>query len=328
LNQINTKEPCILVIDDDPGIVRALIEILKGMGKVYFTTKGTEALQLALECEPDLIMLDIEMPDLNGLEVCKLLKSDPLLNHIPILHVTAHTDLETEALALSSGAIDFIHKPPHPAVVRARVSNYLAMKLQNDQLRMLSSIDGLTGIANRRIFDETLNHEWQRTCRNSVPLSLLMIDVDHFKRYNDCYGHLAGDECLREIAQLIDASIKRPGELVARYGGEEFVVLAPHCSAEQAVKLAEIIRTEVANKAISHEASDTEAFVTISIGVACSSTFDLVTHADQATNVSSNANSPKAIDLLQLADEALYNAKKLGRNRVCINDDDAGVSSR
>lgn len=315
-NKMDTKEPCILVIDDDPGIVRVLIQILKGMGKIHFTTKGTEAVKLALECKPDLIMLDIEMPDINGIEVCKQLKSDPVLNNIPILHVTAHTDLETEALALSSGAIDFIHKPPNPAVVRARVRNYLAMKQQNDKLRLLSSLDGLTGIANRRIFDETLDHEWLRTCRNGFPLSLLMIDVDNFKSYNDLYGHLAGDECLITIAQILKSCVKRPGELVARYGGEEFVVLAPHCSADQALKLAEMIRSEIVSKAINHEASDTEAFITISIGVACSTTFDLGLHEGQASS-----NLTKAVDLLQLADKALYNAKKLGRNRVSTKED-------
>lgn len=320
MNSIKTNHPCILVIDDDPGIIRALTQILKGLAKVYFTTKGAEAAKLALACQPDLIMLDIEIPDLNGFEVCKLLKSDPLLSHIPILHVTAHTDLDTEALALSSGAIDFIHKPPHPAVVRARVSNYLAMKLQNDQLRMLSATDGLTGIANRRIFDETLHNEWLRTCRNNIPLSLLMIDVDHFKRYNDCYGHLAGDECLIAVAQLISSSIRRPGELVARYGGEEFVVLAPHCNAEQAVNLAEIIRTKIANQAINHEASDTEAVVTISIGVACSSAFE--------QGLTDNINAPEAIDLLKLADEALYNAKTLGRNRVFLHDGDGNKNTQ
>lgn len=314
-NQIVTKEPCILIVDDDPGTIRVLMEILKGMGKIYFTTKGTEALELAIKRSPDLIILDIEMPDANGIEICKQLKSDPILNNVSILHVTAHHDLEIEVLALSSGAIDFIHKPPNPAVVRARVRNYLAIKQQSDQLRLLSSLDGLTGIANRRAFNETLNQEWLRTCRNGCPLSLLLIDVDHFKHYNDSYGHLAGDECLRKIAQTIDAMLKRPGELVARYGGEEFVVLAPHCNDDQAIKLAELILAEIANQAICHQsANGSESHVTISIGVACSSAFNLVSHESKIDKLQSS--SPKAVELIQLADEALYDAKKSGRNRV------------
>ena len=257
----------ILVVDDDPGTIRLLMQILKDLGKVYFTTKGADAVSLALSVHPDIILLDIEMPDLDGIEVCEQLKKVPRFSDVPVLFVTSHTDVLLEAKALSAGAIDFIHKPPTPVLVKARVKNYLAMKKQTDRLRMLSMVDGLTGVANRRAFDLSLAEEWRRAIRTGHSLSLLMLDVDYFKRFNDTYGHQAGDDCLRVVAATIAENVKRPGEVTARYGGEEFAVLLPNCSLEQALALAEIVRSSIEALAIPHSASDACSLVSVSSGV-------------------------------------------------------------
>lgn len=311
-------EPRILLVDDDPGTIRVLVQILKDLGKIYFTTQGAETLPLALAVMPDLILLDIEMPDRHGLEVCEEIKSEPALADVPILFVTAHTDRNLEARALQAGAIDFIHKPPHPEVVKARVSNYLALKHQTAQLRMLTMLDGLTGISNRRAFDKAIVNEWRRALRNAKPMSLLMVDVDHFKRYNDTHGHQAGDDCLRAVAGCLKSKIRRPGDIVARYGGEEFICLLPDCALDYGLEVAEAIRREVAELA-TVQPDATFAPVTVSIGLAA---FSLLCESASAAWREESANGPsepcrfEPDRLIELADKALYKAKQGGRNRV------------
>lgn len=309
----------LLIVDDDPGTVRLLIQILKDMGTIQFSTSGAEAVDLARAFRPDLILLDVEMPDMDGFSVCEKIKSDPAFEDVPILFVTAHGEVEFETRALAAGAIDFIQKPPNSAVVKARVRNYLALKQRTDQLRLLSAVDGLTGVANRRAFDAALDLEWRRACRTGDPLSLLMIDVDYFKRFNDTYGHQAGDDCLRAVAATLAAKAKRPGELVARYGGEEFVVLLPNCTGEQAGCLAETIRAGVADLKIPHLASDVASDVTISLGVACISSVCEASEAHTRSNgicqIKETCKRGPA-DVIKAADGALYEAKRAGRNRV------------
>lgn len=316
---VSTAESRLMIVDDDPGTVRLLIEILKGMGKVRFTTRGAEAVEMVRSFGPDLILLDIEMPEVDGLHVCEQIKSDPAFEDVPILFVTSHGDVEVETRALTAGAIDFIAKPPHPPVVQARVRNYLALKHRTDQLRRLSTVDGLTGVANRRAFDDAFALEWRRACRTGDPLALLMFDVDYFKRYNDTYGHQAGDECLRGVAETIGAKAQRPGELAARYGGEEFAVLLPACTGEQAFALAEKIRANVAELGIPHATSDVAGHVTISIGMACLSSVCGSVHMEAGgpgTCRFRDACHLGPADLLKAADNALYEAKRSGRNRV------------
>lgn len=309
--------PRILIVDDDPGTIRLLGQILKDLGKVYFTTQSIEALTLAQSVSPDIILLDIEMPGLSGLEVCEQIKNNPNFEDVPVLFVTSNVDVDVEARALTGGAIDFIHKPPAAALVKARVRNYLALKQKTDQLKMLSMLDGLTGVSNRRAFDKTLAEEWRRAVRMGHSLSLIMLDVDHFKRFNDAYGHQAGDDCLRAVAKAIAENVQRPGEMTARYGGEEFACLLPNCSLEQAIALAEIVRRNVEALAIPHSTSDVCAFVSISSGVAH---FAAPKHpCDQFTNNSElvlEAMHLNADHLVKAADEALYRAKKNGRNRI------------
>ncbi|MBC7953678.1 MAG: diguanylate cyclase [Rhodospirillaceae bacterium] len=312
--------PRLLVVDDDIGTIRLLSSILKDVGEVFFAASGTDAITMVRDQRPDLILLDAEMPGMDGFAVCAAIKSDPNFADLPILFVTAHTDVEIETTALELGAVDFITKPLSPAIVKARVKTHLALKQRTDELLRLASVDGLTGIANRRTFDTSLDHEWRRACRSKSPVSLLMIDVDYFKRFNDHYGHQAGDECLRAIASTLADISQRPGEVVARYGGEEFAVILPACDRATAMKFAEKLRAGVADLHIPHVASDVSTEVTISIGVA-SLMLDCVTFGTDHpgwTGPCPTVHTCRdgSMTLIAVADRALYEAKRAGRNRV------------
>ncbi|NUB14866.1 diguanylate cyclase [Azospirillum brasilense] len=291
----------ILVVDDIPSNVHVLSRILKDEHDIYFATDGAKALELAQSRLPDLVLLDIMMPGMDGYEVCSRLKTDPVTRDIPVIFISAKSEVEDETYGLEVGAIDFISKPISPPIVKARVRNHLLLKRQTDLLRTLSFNDGLTGIANRRRFDEVLLREWRRCGRAQLPLSLIMLDVDQFKPYNDHYGHQAGDECLRAVAQLLAEQMMRPGDLIARYGGEEFVCLLPETDEDGAVQVAERLRRTVADRRLPHAVSHVADHVTISLGV--------------ATVRPMLDDTPER--LTQLADGLLYEAKRAGRNRVC-----------
>lgn len=316
----------LLIADDDPGTVRLLMQILKGLGKIHFTTDPTQVVDMAQSLQPDLILLDVEMPGLDGIHICSQIKQDPAFEDVPILFVTSHDHVEVETRALRAGAIDFIAKPPNPLVVRARVGNYLSLKQRTDQLRRLTTTDGLTGVANRRAFDEALELEWRRSCRGGTPLSLLMIDVDYFKRFNDAYGHLAGDDCLRAIATTLTMGVRRPGELLSRYGGEEFVALLPNCDTAQALRLAELLLRDVRALGIPHVASEAAAHVTISVGAASFSSLcrALASRSpDHGECVARQICELGAARLVSAADQALYTAKGTGRDRVQLHAEPA-----
>ncbi|AIB10646.1 diguanylate cyclase [Azospirillum argentinense] len=291
----------ILVVDDIPSNVHVLSRILKDDHDIYFATDGAKALELAQSRLPDLVLLDIMMPGMDGYEVCSRLKAEPVTRDIPVIFISAKSEVEDETYGLEVGAIDFISKPISPPIVKARVRNHLLLKRQTDLLRTLSFNDGLTGIANRRRFDEVMLREWRRCGRAQLPLSLIMLDVDQFKPYNDHYGHQAGDECLRAVAQLLAEQMMRPGDLAARYGGEEFVCLLPETDEDGAVQVAERLRRTVAERRLPHAVSHVADHITISLGVATARpTLD---------------DTPDRLS--QLADGLLYEAKRAGRNRVC-----------
>ena len=295
------RRPKLLIVDDQPINIQVLYQLFSKDHQVFMATNGKQALALCASQQPDLVLLDVVMPDMDGYEVCALLKADPLTREIPVIFVTANTDEASEEHGLDVGAVDFISKPVNPKIVRARVATHMTLKIQSDLLRSWAYIDGLTGVNNRRFFDEQLAVEWARAERNKAGLSALMIDVDFFKRYNDRYGHQMGDECLRRVAGAIKASLRRPADQVARYGGEEFVCLLPDTVLEGAMQVAELIRLNVERLQIPHADSDTSAAVTISVG-GCSKPAHQV-------------GSPAA--LIQQADAQLYNAKRTGRNRIC-----------
>lgn len=248
----------------------------------------------------DLIILDIVMPGIDGYEVLVRLKENPTTQTIPVIFISANTSHDDEAKGFELGAMDYIAKPFSTAIVRARVRNQLLIKQKNDLLEVLASIDGLTEIPNRRYLDENLSREWRRSQRTGTPLSVLLMDIDHFKRYNDCYGHRAGDDCLKRVAHALVAACERGSDFVARYGGEEFAAVLPNTNQQDAWQCANKLRDAVNALNIPHKASLNADHITISIGIATTE-FGQV-YAEQT--------------LLEEADLGLYEAKDTGRDKI------------
>lgn len=296
----SARRQSLLIVDDQPINIQTLYQIFQDDYEVFFATSGTEALKFCSTRLPDLILLDVMMPEMDGLEVCRQLQKDKVTAAIPIIFVTAQNEPLDETKAFEAGGVDFISKPVNPIVVRARVRTHLTLKAQTDMLRALVFIDGLTGVANRRRFDECLDTEWRHCRRTASSLSLLMIDIDHFKLYNDHYGHQSGDVCLKTVAQTLKSHFSRPHDLVARYGGEEFVCLLPGCEPEGALLKAQQLCQAIAHLHIPHATSPTAPNVTISIGVA-----SFKPTADDTPDM-----------LIAQADALLYKAKHSGRNQA------------
>lgn len=299
----------LLVVDDQPINIRALYEVFSPDHDVFMATNGAQALEFCQQTPPDLVLLDVVMPELSGLEVCRALKADPETQSIPVIFVTSLDDPAEEAACWDAGGVDFITKPINALTVRNRVRAHLTLKQQSDLLRRMAWVDGLTGVANRRQFDERLVREWQRCRRGGQPLSAGIIDIDYFKAYNDTYGHLAGDDCLRQVAGAIERSLMRPGDLVARTGGEEFTCLLPEIDLNGARFAVENVERAVRALGIAHSASE-HGMVTVSIGVA----------------TALPAGEETAESLLMRADNGLYGAKRAGRARV-RSDEDPPVAS-
>jgi diguanylate cyclase (GGDEF)-like protein len=292
----------ILLVDDSPTNLQLLGGILSPHYDILVAASGKIALEIVRDLElPDLILLDVKMPDMDGYATCQILKENNATRNIPIIFVTAVEGSQAETKGFELGAVDYITKPYSAPVVLARVRTHIALKKHAELLENLAFLDGLTSIANRRQFDQQLEKEWRRMMRQGEHLALLMIDIDNFKRFNDHYGHGAGDECLRLVAYTITGIIKRPGDLAARYGGEEFAVILPDTDASGALSVAEIMRFAVDKLAHPHAASAVADHVTISIGI-----------ASQVPQRQGNLQ-----DLINLADQALYRAKAMGRNQVC-----------
>lgn len=327
----------ILIVDDVPQNIEILNSMLKNDYEVYFAVNGQDALNTAIAVIPHLILLDIMMPGMDGYEVCRSLKNDPVLKDIPVIFITAMDRAENETQGLELGAVDYVTKPFNPAIVKLRVKNQLELKRQRDALsfktaelhrtnaalqqanealeerriqlenanRLLEKMaieDVLTGLANRRHFNQVLQAEIQRGRRYNDCLSLIMCDVDYFKRYNDYYGHMAGDQCLQAIGKMFHQIFKRAGELSARYGGEEFAVILPRTAPQRAHELAETLRTEIINLGIEHQCSDIARCITFSIGVVSAT----------------NCEERNMEWFIRAADEALYESKEEGRNRVTL----------
>lgn len=297
------KKPTILVVDDMTTTLLLLHDLLKDTYEVKIAKSGTKALEI-LESpnDIDLILLDIEMPDINGYDVCKRIKNNETIKNIPIIFITGRTSQEDEEYGLNLGAIDYITKPFNKAIVKLRIKNYLDLKIKNDMLEKLSMYDGLTNIRNRRFFDETFEKTFSEIKRDKKSLAVLMIDIDFFKPYNDNYGHGQGDETLRKVAKALEKTIKRASDFVARYGGEEFVILLKDINKDGVEAVANNLLNAVRELKITHEFSKIENYVTISIG---------------ASFYNSNSDVTK-LELLLKADETLYNVKNSGRNNFAI----------
>lgn len=294
------EQPSILIVDDERFNLTTLHGVLKDDYKIMVAGSGEQALKAVQKRHPDLILLDINMPGLNGYEVCRRLKEDSATQSIPVVFITALSDSKDESYGLDLGASDYITKPFNISVVRARVRTQIRLKQQSDQLSEIAFKDAITGVNNRRAFDERMVLEWNRCKREAQALSVIMLDVDQFKRYNDTYGHGKGDDCLRTVGKVLSAQMQRAADFAARYGGEEFVVLLPGTDVAGASAVAEQIRAGLEAQAVPHEASSVSTVVTASLGVAS------VKPSDDST--------PAA--LLERADQSLYRAKSGGRNRV------------
>jgi two-component system chemotaxis family response regulator WspR len=312
----------VLLVDDQPIVAEAIRRMLQDQPDIQLVACADAAVALpkAREIRPTVILQDLVMPDVDGFTLVRFFKADPATSAIPIIVLSSKEDARDKSRAFEVGASDYLVKIPDRieliARVRAHSRSFLAqverdeayralealkreLETKNQELARLSLQDGLTGLANRRRLDETLDMEMRRAQRDKSMLSLLLTDVDFFKKYNDTYGHLAGDECLRQVASAIARCGRRPADLAARYGGEEFSVVLPDTPEEGACKVAEDIRSAVAELAIEHRSSEVARHVTLSLGV--------VTLEPEQELV--------AAELLRRADAALYAAKRAGRNR-------------
>lgn len=294
----------LLIVDDNKQNIEMLMELFHGEYKIAAARNATRALKVAFsDAPPDIILSDIIMPEMNGYEFCAQIKEDLRTKNIPVIFVTAVSEVMDETRGFALGAVDYITKPFHPPVVKARVKLHLNLKRKQELLEKYAFIDALTEIPNRRRFDEVMVKEWNRAGRSAYPLSLILIDIDHFKNYNDTYGHGQGDCCLKRVAVAISRSLRRAGDFVARYGGEEFAVVLPDTPAPQALEAAKNILSAVDELNITHKSSSVAPHVTISLGIATITPGD----SDSALELK---------DLIETADKKLYEAKSLGRHTI------------
>jgi diguanylate cyclase (GGDEF)-like protein len=305
----SVERATVLIVDDESTNIRVLAEILGNLYQLRFATDGEKALEIATSHKIDLVLLDVVMPRLNGYEVCQRFKSDDTLQKIPVIFVTSMGEVEDETQGFALGGVDYITKPVSPPIVRARVKTHLALKEQADLLEQLSMIDALTKIPNRRRFDEFLQRDLASAGRCRMPITVMILDVDFFKQYNDSFGHTGGDDCLREIAIALELTFSRPTDMVARYGGEEFAIVLRDTGIEGCCTLVERIHENLQNLALSHPQSLVADRVTVSVGA--------------VSLVPAPTMTPTTV--LEEADRLLYEAKKNGRMRGICMDLDKGV---
>lgn len=320
------KDGKIMIVEDSPSSRHILSYFLQKNGyNVYGARSGKESLSAIADFKPDLVVTDISMPDMDGYELTKRLKVDQKLRSIPVIMLTSSTNRGGAIQGLKAGAVDYITKPFDESEMIARLQVHIKNKQlmeqvvedkekleetlskleeANKMLEQLAVSDGLTGLSNRRHFDEVMAVEWSRALREKKPISFMMMDIDFFKKFNDGYGHQQGDTCIKLVASAVRDSVKRPTDLPARYGGEEFAVIMPLTPEEGGQKVAERIRETVDAMNIPHQFSGAADHVTVSVGV--------VTIDPLEGDVPKNYK-----EFIELADKALYAAKHGGRNRVC-----------
>lgn len=283
-------KPVVLIVDDSPTSLAALASAIAGFCQVKVATNGEDALLvMRAEPQPDLAMVDVNMPLVDGFELCRETRADPATADIPIIFVTGRDSPQDEEHGLELGAIDYIHKPPNPALVRARVRNHLELKAARDLLRTIATRDELTGLANRREFDARLESEFARAARSGSPLAVAMLDLDHFKAYNDTHGHLAGDHALQRFARVLREGLRDGTDYAHRWGGEEFALLLADTDGPAAQTVLDRLR-----------AAQSADELTFSAGIALWGAGD---------------NTPPS-ELVHRADLALYLAKRSGRDQA------------
>lgn len=295
------EKQTILIVDDAKENIHILAELLGTDFIIRAATSGEKALDIAFSSNPpDLILLDVMMPDMDGYEVCRTLKRSARTKGIPVIFITVRVSEEDEIFGFTLGAVDYITKPFSEVVVRARVGMHAELKRYRDHLESILRLDDLTGIANRRKFNEYMDYAWSFADREKLPISMIMVDIDHFKQYNDHYGHMQGDACLVRIAQALTEVVVRETDVVTRYGGEEFACILPNTGMEGAWILAENLRLKICALQIPHSYPADGCNLTISLGVATMT---------PERNTASHA-------LTKAADDALYRSKASGRNKV------------
>lgn len=303
----------ILLVDDDSAMIQLMARSLSGLGQLNFATSGAMALQQMRDSQTDLVLLDAEMPGMSGFQVCEAMKADPALQEIPVIFVTGHNGSEFELSGFDVGAADFITKPVNQPILLARVKMQLQIKHAADEMRRISRVDALTELANHRWFDEMLEREWRRGLRGSDPISVMLIDVDHFKLFNERYGPSAADKCLRSVAGALRGVSSRPADVVARYGGDEFALLLPQTPRAGAEYLAHRMMKAVERLSIAHDTSPVSAHVTVSIGVACCDEQSTCGEAPAEAGGPALRRGCQSLDLMRIAERALYAAKRSGR---------------
>lgn len=331
-----------ILIVDDSIVSRALLaDMLHEAGYDNIIQAGSMEEVFASFCgddQPfcqlvDLVLLDIHLPGKNGIEGCRELKQSDQFHDVPIIMISGLEQTDNLEAAFAAGAIDYLTKPPNRLELTVRVNSALKLKGEIDrrkdrerdllhlteqleaanlELQLLSSRDGLTGLANRHAGSDFLSREWLRAAREKKAFSVIMIDIDFFKLYNDSHGHLAGDECLKKVAAALRHGLQRPADLLVRYGGEEFMALLPDTSLEGALSVASTIKEAVAAVGLPHGCSAVSPHVTVSIGIAST-----VPSLDMPVE-----------QLIAAADRALYRAKQEGRNRICSAEDEIQTQNR
>ena len=285
----------VLIVDDVASNIQTLASVLKDDYQLKVATTGKLAIEIAnQDPKPDLILLDVKMPEMDGYDVLKILKEEDYTKHIPVIFVTANDTTDDEEKGLLAGAVDYITKPIRPAIVKARVKTHVTLKLQSDKLLYIALHDKLTGLYNRHYLTKVGDLKYARASRHAEEMSVIMCDVDHFKNVNDEYGHLVGDKVLQALGKLLNDN-KRTEDFTARYGGEEFVIVLEHCSSNSAKEKAESLRKEL-------EALDIN-------GLHVTASFGVVTLTKEHKSFEG---------LLKDADDALYKAKESGRNKVVV----------
>jgi len=298
------EKSVVLIVDDEPVNIQVLAACLKETYQIKVATSGKQCIELIQTgLEADLILLDIDMPEMDGYEVCTILKSSLNTASIPVIFVTAKNEIHEEEKGLEIGAVDYITKPISPAIVAARVKTHVTLKLQHDKLQNMAMHDQLTGLFNRYFLLAAASHKVSKSKRHNYPLSVLMMDIDHFKSINDNHGHAVGDDVLKAVADCLSIE-KRKEDVLARFGGEEFVLLLDHCDVVQAEIKAEKLRAAI------ETLQPAGLKVTVSIGVA-----------------QLNLQETEFTEPLKRADDALYIAKEQGRNRVVTGDENIEAAS-
>jgi diguanylate cyclase (GGDEF)-like protein len=311
----------ILLVDDDCTVIRILSHILADFEPLRFATSGRVALKLARASVPDLVLLDIDMPEVSGFDVCKEFKSDPILAQVPIIFITSHDSPQLETLGLQLGAADFIGKPPHASLVLARVRTYKRLKTLSDTLRSVVKMDFLTGATTRRQLEKSLTQEWLRAQRSGAAMALLLADIDGFTAYNAEFGEEKGDACLRSVADALRSAAHRPTDVLGRYAGGKFALLLPETDAQGASAVAQRAIGAVDALQIPHAVSTGRSHITLSVGVGSHDSSRLnISHAHPDGSSEGSPVGAVPDDLIATAERALKSAVAAGGRQARLID--------